>query len=318
MRAVVLVVAACGRLHFMPLIDNDAELIVNDDAPRTLGNAVSGGYVGDGTAPRAINIGFAPGLVVLRNGNNSGTTVFATTNMPAGSARDVPFPTGPFVTNEIDGLTATGFTVGNNFATNLSGTTFYWAGWPSSPNTLIGTYSGTGVTQTIDIGFKPDWLWVFTDGEMPVQRFALDPTTDDAGGFNTVQGGPGIITSLDPTGFVVGTSTDSNASGATYYYVAFRATAGFAAMATFPGTAAPQTFTGLGFTPELVFVVDLTYTGVQFHWYAMGPSTDATCFAGGGSPCGPDGITSLSADGFSIGATCTIVGHIYAYAAFAR
>src|SRR5262249_36010543 len=159
-----------------------------------------------------------------------------------------PYPTGtPLGNNLIDAITSTGFVLGDDFEVNQTSVDYYWAAWPASPNVVVGSYAGNGTSQMIDIGVSPDWLWICADGQRPVQRFAVDPLTDHAAPFDNTAGGSGMVTSLEPTGFDVGTAPETNASGTTYYYIAFHVTPDFAAISGFIGTAAARTFSGMPF-----------------------------------------------------------------------
>lgn len=86
----------------------------------------------------------------------------------------------------------------------------------------VGTYSGTGVAKSITgIGFQPDIVMVFQqDGSYGTRlRTSGDSASKhiDATSYTS-----NMITSLDSDGFSVGTSTDVNASGSTYTYIAIK------------------------------------------------------------------------------------------------
>ena len=64
------------------------------------------------------------------------------------------------------------------------------------------------------------------------------------------------IQSLDPSGFTVGTIAQVNGGGITYHWVAWKAAPGEMTVGTYTGNGAgSQSITGLGFSPDIVFVI---------------------------------------------------------------
>lgn len=89
----------------------------------------------------------------------------------------------------------------------------------------VGTYAGTGVAQTITLGFKPIFFlsWNETDGT----TFTAFLSGLAAGSAYTVvtTAGPALISSNGYTatanGMTVGTATSVNTNAKTYRYIAF-------------------------------------------------------------------------------------------------
>lgn len=124
--------------------------------------------------------------------------------------------------------TSTQFSIGTSSTVNASGTTYVAYLFASCPGvSKIGSYSGTGATQTIDCGF--------TGGA----RFVLIKRTDTTGAWYIWDTARGMVAGTDPYlllnssaaevntnsvytttgGFqIVSTAADINASGGTYLY----------------------------------------------------------------------------------------------------
>jgi len=128
--------------------------------------------------------------------------------------------------------TASVFSIGSHTQVNESGATFVWYGFATCPGvSKVGSYTGTGTTQTINCGF--------TGGA----RFVMIKRTDDTGDWYVWDTARGIVSGNDPhlslnttaaevttddtidtdsTGFVVNqvSATNVNVSSATYIFLA--------------------------------------------------------------------------------------------------
>jgi hypothetical protein len=126
--------------------------------------------------------------------------------------------------NEIQGVTSNGFQVGTSTRANGLDTDYYgFALKKLSKIVTTGTFTGTGAAQTIDIGFKPDWVIL---ENVNAATAALIKTSDMAtttshvvNNFASVTTG---ITSFVTNGFTVGTLAAANGSTNTLYYIAGR------------------------------------------------------------------------------------------------
>ena len=83
------------------------------------------------------------------------------------------------------------------------------------------SYTGTGSSQTIDLNFEPDMIWVKTSSHAVDHKITdtvrgltnvLEPNQNRADSTGITQG----ITAVSSTGFTVGTSSDFNTSGRSY------------------------------------------------------------------------------------------------------
>ena len=126
--------------------------------------------------------------------------------------------------------TSTQFTVGSTNEANVSGQTYGAYLFATCPGvSIVGSYSGTGATQTIDCGF--------TGGA----RFVLIKRTDTTGDWYVWDTARGMVAGTDPSlllnssaaevnansvyttgvGFqIVSTAAGINASGGTYIFLA--------------------------------------------------------------------------------------------------
>jgi hypothetical protein len=194
-------------------------------------------YTGTGSATTfAHNLGVAPELIIVKKRSAVATTgwpVGATVlgwankmylNSTNGSAADSTMwnSTAP---------TASVFSVGTNTDCNASGATFVAYLFASIPGVIkIGTYAGTGATQTIDCGFPSG------------ARFVMIHRTDNnIGNWFVWDTARGMVSGTDPrltwdsttaeansnyvytisTGFQIVTTTSAvNASSGTYFYMA--------------------------------------------------------------------------------------------------
>jgi hypothetical protein len=192
-------------------------------------------YTGNGVAGLNVahNLGVVPELMIVKCRNNArfwyvysatlGATKNVYLNVTSGEATDNTAwnDTAP---------TSTQFTLGNGVATNASGI-FYVAYLfaTCAGVSKVGSYSGTGATQTINCGF--------TGGA----RFVLIKRTDSTGDWYVWDTARGMVSGTDPslllnsgssevnansvytatTGFqIVSTAAGINASGGTYIFLA--------------------------------------------------------------------------------------------------
>uniref|UniRef100_A0A7C4M0M1 Uncharacterized protein n=1 Tax=candidate division CPR3 bacterium TaxID=2268181 RepID=A0A7C4M0M1_UNCC3 len=117
-----------------------------------------------------------------------------------------------------------GFQVGTNTSANAAGSIYWWFGFKSGANFTANNYYGTGSNQSISsVGFQPDLLWVksSTSANSAVLRNssqagnAAQPFINAATLANT-------INELNSSGFIVGTTAESNSNSVLYRYAAWR------------------------------------------------------------------------------------------------
>lgn len=220
-------------------VGNDAAVNTNAEtynffAFKTVTNYMAvGTFTGNNANGRAITApGFQPDAVWIKNSN--ATTPIQAYYSLTDSDEDTAsaFFDGNNSATVIQSLDATGFTVGATGASNENLKTIYWIAFagatdPTGSGTYsmaVGTYTGTGSSLSVSsLGFSPDLVIIKDDtsANYAVYRTRLmkgDMTVYLATSLSSFTGG---ITSLDSTGFTVGTSLIVNTSGNTYHYQAF-------------------------------------------------------------------------------------------------
>jgi hypothetical protein len=195
-------------------------------------------YTGDGTEIRNINHNLAviPEFIIVKSRSNSASWVATTQSL--GDGRLIPNSSDAFEPATDGGrfspanFTATTFRVGYDADVNQSGWTYVAYLFASAPGvSKVGSYTGTGATQTINCGF--------TGGA----RFVLIKRTDSTGDWYVWDSARGIVAGNDPylllnstaaqvtntdfidtasTGFEISSTAPAaiNASGGTFIFLA--------------------------------------------------------------------------------------------------
>ena len=287
-----------------------------------------GRFVGTGSTSRSIETGFAPDFVMVKRSSAIAAN-FRTSLNPANEAL--------FMINQIrntnggylQSLSSTGFVVGGTNNTS-AGLFDYVAIKSSSGFFASGSYPGnaTDNRNITGMGFAPSAVIVknatsgTANSTYPVlnTRFSNgDDTTLLTATANAVN----VIQGLQADGFQVGTSTYSNSATDTYYWIAFTGTADPVGYGTFQmasgsytGTGTTQTMTGIGFTPNLVFIKNDSTGFAVFRSSLM--KGDITSYLGAATADFAQGITSLISGGFTVGTSPFInsSGSTYRWQAF--
>jgi hypothetical protein len=121
------------------------------------------------------------------------------------------------------------------------------------------------------------------------------------------------IQSLEPNGFTIGTDAQVNSSGVTYNWTAFKAAAGELRLGTYTGNGTSQSIGGVGFSPEYVAVLGAGANNATQRFSGM-----TRAFRFDAATGQTTAITSLDADGFSVGSSidANASGTTYDYLAF--
>ena len=191
-------------------------------------------YTGTGSATTQMhNLGVVPELMIVKNRSSANQWYVYAASLGADKAlylnSDISTVTSTALWNNTS-PTSSVFSIGAHIGTNGSGDTYVAYLFASCPGvSKVGSYSGTGATQTINCGF--------TGGA----RFVLIKRTDSTGGWYAWDTARGMISGTDPyillntntaevnannvyttgVGFqIVGTGAGINASGGTYIYLA--------------------------------------------------------------------------------------------------
>ena len=205
-------------------------------------------YSGDGSAPRAIshNLGSTPGMVIIKKTSATGDWLVYHRSSPGNLylnyADAADSGTNPF----LSAVSSTTFTLSTNqnATTNANGATYVaylfahnagGFGAAGTDNVIsCGSYSGTGATQTISLGYEAQYVmikntssasqWTVLDvmrgmsltGNTPV-LYPNDAAAEDG------LIGTGNFVNATATGFIVnGASGAFNSSGNTFIYMAIR------------------------------------------------------------------------------------------------
>ena len=181
-----------------------------------------------------------------------------------------------------------------------------------------GSYTGNGSDNRsiTGIGFQPDVIWIKSAAGDP----GVIRTSTMAGDAAKVVNSTGAlqtdrIQSLDANGFTIGTNSDVNATGVTYYWVAMKAGAELK-LGTYAGDGADnRNITGVGFTPIWV----ITLGDGDDSAFRPGPlAGDASSLMSGTANL-TNRIQALQAGGFQIGSNTDVneTGTTFHYIAWA-
>jgi len=276
------------------------------------GNFCVGTYTGNGVSPRNITVGFQPEMAIVKRTTNIighfrvASQLANETLLFDGTAQDTSG-------NYIRSFGATDFAVGAT--DNANGGIYYYAVFSTTAGSFAeGTFSGTGVDRDITgLGFQPDFVLVknATSGNpasnrQPVMSFNESYGESSSFVANAAANVVDHIEELLPDGFNLGTANPVNRSGSTIYWFAIGGAAGPSASGSFDmdtgsyvGTGAANSISGLGFKPDLVIVKANTAQLGVFRTATMQGNSTAHMSAATANFTG--GITSLDADGFTLG-----------------
>jgi uncharacterized repeat protein (TIGR01451 family) len=266
----------------------------------------TGTYVGTGVANRAITgLGFKPDFVLVKGYTNKPGVVTTSAMVSVGSKELGPVTA--LQTGMITSLDADGFTLGASQDVNRSTTTYTYFAAEAAPGALaIGQYTGDAVSfhPVTGVGFQPDYVVVLGQGAtQAVQRFGSEGVNKGSA-FGPYSENGNWIKTFDVDGFSLGTSSDVNAAGGVYYYVAWNALPNVMSVGTYAGTGIDNTpVTGAGFAPEAVMLKSKQYNVALHRNGAM--TGDATLKLLNGSTFS-NGIQQLTGDGFVAGTDSTV------------
>jgi len=262
----------------------------------------SGSYVGNGMASRAIGgIGFKPQAVIIKG--DTGQVAVTRINTMTGDSTKPLAGASALTPNLITSLDADGFTLGTAGAVNSSGVVYHWIVFPAATGALVtGSYIGNGAASQgiAGLGFSPAYAIVMSaSSHRAVQRSQTMTTSFQ---FDLDGGAANRITALQADGFTAGNSSEVNASGVTYYSVAWKAVAGKTNAASYLGNSTDnRTITGAGFQPEYVIVRKGGSGQENVHKSAStGNATDISMDFDASSNDSNE-IQALAADGFQVG-----------------
>lgn len=234
-----------------------------------------GTYTGNNADPRNIDISdtsspsvadFQPEACIIK-GDTTQQGVWSTVTMGADSSLIIGDPTG-FATNMIQGFNANGFQVGNDNTVNNTATVYHYICFAPDGNAdfAVGTYSGNSTdNRTIDISdtstggiadFNPEFVMIHTpDTVDPVWRGSTAHATNESALFWAVGNQANHIQTTNANGFEVGTATEVNQTGKTYYYMAIKGSTDLTETGQYTGDGTSDNVTiNIGFQPDFVLV----------------------------------------------------------------
>jgi hypothetical protein len=221
----------------------------------------TGYYMGSGATQAITGLGFQPQFVLIKSETTAGQPIWKSSAMAASTAAYLA-ATADDATTQIT-LTATGFTLGTAATVNSANVRYSYVAFAGSDCTAsgtfcVGTYTGTGTaTRAITTGFQPAFVMTKRSTNTAAV-FRTSTMATNVGNYfiTTAESTNGaLFTSLDATGFTVGSTNNTN--GGTYYYVAFKAVAGVMATGSYTGNGTDNrdiTGFGVGATPNMVLL----------------------------------------------------------------
>jgi hypothetical protein len=281
---------------------------------------VTGSYTGNGSDNRSIlGLGFRPEVVIVVQRNSGQVGVIRTSLMAGDVSKPLSGGTG-LTANLIQTLEGDGFTIGTDGRVNTNGTTYDYMAFGAGSDIQIGAYTGNGTSQSIaGIGFQPE-LTFFMAGNTNSARFNSSLSVTNTFNFDNSTSGTNGVTAYGSDGFTVSSGGAVNGSSVTIYYVAFNQSAQYFTQASYTGNGTDnRNITGVGFSPEMVFVRQLASSAnwVPFKLDSTGPSTDFVSYMDS-SGTWADVIQSLQSDGFQVGTEHEVnkTGDVFGYFAF--
>lgn len=270
----------------------------------------TGYYTGTGAAGLAITgLGFQPDTVMIKSSTAAGVMVFKTSAMPA-STTAFTSATADNTATSIQ-FTGDGFTLGTLANVNSANVLYYWIAFTGSDcsatgNYCVGSFTGNGTTsRAITTGFQPAYVIVKRSGAFEGNfRIASEPANETLFFGTTARVTVNThIASFSATGFTVGST--NNTSGGTFYYIAYKATAGVMSQGTYSGNATDnRSITGAGFAPSMVMVKNATsVTTANRNPVMLTPEAygDNAMYVGSATANLTNAIQALQSDGFQVG-----------------
>jgi hypothetical protein len=283
-----------------------------------------GTYTGNGSNPRKITTGFQPSFVMVKRstalaGGASFRTASMAANMGQYTLNTAQVTNGSLFTT----LVSDGFNVGS--INNTSAGIYYYIAFKSVAGVMAeGTYTGNGVDNRNITGFgasaTPNFAIIKNATSATANnRNPMFNSTHSYGDHSsylavTTTNAANMIQGLQTDGFQVGGGVNANENAQTIYWAAFGGAAssppgaGTFDMATgsYSGNGTSQSVSGLGFSPDLVIIKDNAANQSVFRTSLM--AANNTAYLASATANFTGGITSLSADGFSVGASATVNG----------
>ena len=220
----------------------------------------TGYYYGDGVPVTVSGLPFKPEVVIIKSDSAAGQLVWKSSAMPESVSSYLGVAIADNTENEIT-FTNDGFTVSSALEVNTNKVRYVFIAFAGNDCTTngtmcIGKYNGTTApTQSIVTGFQPDLVWVKRTtavvGTFQTSSMGTSNTAFFSAAANNSAGA--YFQTLDPNGFTVGTTNNTNAGA--FYYVAFKSVANKLAVGSFLGDGLDnKNIDTVGFEPDFVLV----------------------------------------------------------------
>lgn len=281
----------------------------------------SGYYVGNGRPRSITGVGFQPDLVIIKCDRSTGRPVWRSSAMTGDSSTYFEYANinqGDLITS----LDSDGFSLGTNNYVNYTNVRYTWVAFSGSGDGTfkVGSYTGDSLDNRniTGLGFQPDLVWVKGDSLNYAIWSSSAMAADSSEYFRASAPIANCIQSLLADGFQVGTSSNVNGVGTTYYYVAFKVGASSCSVGTYTGNGVDnRSISGLGFNPDLVLVKQSSAANyaVMRNDQNYGDDTHMVYPANNAT----NHIQAFEADGFQIGTNDRVNANAstYYYMAFA-
>jgi len=279
----------------------------------------TGYYVGTGFPKSVTGVGFRPDFIIIKSDTTAGRAIWTSSAMPAGQSANFETAAQNFY-GAVTSIDIDGFSIGTDVTVNTANVRYTWTafGGSGSSDFKVGSYTGDGTdSRDLNIGIdQPDFVIVKRDGaSLAVWNSSAVEAADSTHYFTTAVPAADRIQAFTSTGFQLGSNVEVNVAGDTYYYVAFKASAGSMKVGRYTGTGVGHSEGGIGFKPDFVFirhatnVVPVFSTNVNY-------GDESKYFNAAANPraC----ISTLEADGFFVGSAANVNTNavVYHYAAF--
>ncbi len=283
------------------------------------GSFCVGSYTGNGSSSRLISTGFQPDMAAVKVATSVFAANFRTTSMPANTSEYFNSTAANTTGFLIASMSSTGFNIGSS--NNTNGSTYYYFAFKSGGGVFNeGSYTGNGLdNRDLSVtAYKPNFVLVKNSGSLTANSrrsvFSIKQNYGDQSNYTVdgVASAADMIQKLNTDGFQVGSTANVNESAISHYWIAIGGTASSGtasgtykmAVGSYTGTGSATSVTGLGFRPDLVIIKsNTTNVSVLRTSQMMGDATTATS---GATSDFALAITSLDADGFSIGTDGTV------------
>lgn len=275
-----------------------------------------GTYTGNGTNPRLITTGFQPNYTMVKR-STAAAGIFRTSSMADNIGQYFSNVAQSTNGSLFTTLAANGFNVGTTGNTN--GGVYYHASFKSVPGIMaVGTYTGNGADDRNITGFgsgtTPNLVMIKNaTSAKAINRVPVMSTSQHYGDYTsyistTDVAAPNMIQSLSNNTFQVGSAGTTNENSRAIHWIAWGGAAALPAGSSgytmangsYLGDGAIRTITGIGFAPDLVMIKCNNTTNNPGAFRTKLMSGDSTITLAWGNLF-TGGITSLDANGFSIG-----------------